>query len=101
MKALRLPVSEKKNFEDRLLCSCVPTCDPPPAPGAGSVFTQEHQMNKLWKKTTRKCHIPNIKAPGLPVSKKNNFFFFFFFLCSYVPTCDPWDGASCDPRDTF
>ena len=27
MKALGLPVSEKKNSEDRLLCSYVPTCD--------------------------------------------------------------------------
>ena len=29
MKALHLPLSEKKNFEDWLLCSYVPTCDPP------------------------------------------------------------------------
>ena len=27
-KALRLQVLEKKNFEDGLLCSYVPTCDP-------------------------------------------------------------------------
>ena len=37
-----------------------------------------------------------MKALGLPVSKKKNFE--FFFLCSNVLTCDPWDGASFDPR---
>ena len=28
IKSLRHPVSEKKNFEDGLLCSHVPNCDP-------------------------------------------------------------------------
>ena len=74
MKALRLPVSEK-NFEDRLLCSYVTNCAPSP---------------------TRRCYVPNIKALGLPVSKKKNFE--IFFLCSYVPTCDPLDRASFGPR---
>ena len=35
MKVLCLPLSENKNFEVDLLCSCVPTCDP----WAGSVLT--------------------------------------------------------------
>ena len=34
-KALHLLVSEKKNFEDGLVCSYVPTCDP----GVGPVLT--------------------------------------------------------------
>ena len=38
--------SEKKNFEDEILCSYVPTCDPP---GWGQSWPQEHHLNKLGR----------------------------------------------------
>ena len=39
--------------------------------------------------------MPNIKALHLLVAEKKNFE--DGLLCSYVPTCDPWGGASFDP----
>ena len=41
--------------------------------------------------------MPNIKALSFPVSEKKNFE--VGLLCSYVPTCDLWVGASSDPQD--
>ena len=46
IKALILPVSEKKNFEVGFLCSYVPTCDPH---GRGQFWPQKHHMNKLGR----------------------------------------------------
>ena len=38
----------------------------------------------------------NIKVSCLPVSERKNFE--VGLLCSYVPFCDPHDGANFDPR---
>ena len=56
IKAVRVPISEKKSFEVCFLCSSV----------------------------------------RLSVSKKKNFE--VCLLCFSVRTCDPWGGASFDPR---
>ena len=76
IKALRLPVSEKKNFEDGLLCSYVPTCDlrgrTSFAPGASDEQT--------WLRSTRRCYIPNIKALALTVWDKKIFKDFLIYL---------------------
>ena len=45
-KSLRLPVSEKKNFEVCCLCFYVPTCD---LRGGASFDPQWHHMNKLGR----------------------------------------------------
>ena len=66
MNALSLPVSDKKNFEDGLLCSYVPTCDPL----RGASFDPRASYEQTWQKSTRRCYIPNIKALGLPVSEE-------------------------------
>ena len=47
IKALDLPVSEKKNFENGLLCSYVPTYDPWVGPVLTSAW--QHHMNKLGR----------------------------------------------------
>ena len=44
MKALGLPVSEKKNFEVCLLCSYVPTCDP----RGGANFAPGASYEQIW-----------------------------------------------------
>ena len=44
IKTLRLPVSEKKNFEDSFLCSYVPTYDP----GVGPVLTPGASSAQTW-----------------------------------------------------
>ena len=44
IKALILPVSEKKNFEVGFLCSYVPTCDP----RVGAILTQRASYEKTW-----------------------------------------------------
>ena len=49
-KAPCLPVSERKNFEVRLLCSFFPPCDPA---GRGQFWPQGHHMNKLGRGPTR------------------------------------------------
>ena len=89
---LRLPVSE--NFEVFIPCSCVQTCDPL----GRSKFSQGASYEQTWR-CTRKCYIPNIKAPCLPVSERKNFE--VGLLCSfeyyYVPSCDPQGGANFDP----
>ena len=51
---------------------------------------------QTWWRSTRKCHIQNIKSLHHSVSEKKNFG--DGLLCSYVPTCDPRGGASFDPR---
>ena len=51
--------SEKKNFEDGVLCSYVPT-----KYDSRSGATSYEQTSK---KSTRRCYIPNMKALGLPV----------------------------------
>ena len=93
MKALSLPISEKKNFEIFFLSSYVPNCD---LRGEASFDPGAHHMNKLGKGPQGDAILSNIKALGLQVSKKKNFE--IFFLCSYVPTCDPLNGASFGPR---
>ena len=45
IKALCLPVSEKKNLEVFLFCSYVPICDP----WDSASFDQGHHMNKLGR----------------------------------------------------
>ena len=44
IKTLQLPVSEKMNFENGLLCSYVPTCDP----GVGPVLTPGASYAQTW-----------------------------------------------------
>ena len=53
-------------------------------------FESVASYEPTWKKSTRRCFIPNIKAIGLPVLEKKNFV--VCYLCSYVPTCDPGAG---------
>ena len=81
MKALRLQVSEEKNFEVCLLCSNVRNCE---SPGAGPVFTTEALYVQNWLRSMKRCSIPNIKALCLPASEKINFE--DGLLCSYVTT---------------
>ena len=45
MKALRLPVSEN-NFENRLLCSYILTCN---SPGRGQFLPQAHHMKTIGR----------------------------------------------------
>ena len=91
MKALRLLISEKKNFEVCLLCSYLQHCD---SRGRAS-FDPWGTICTNWLRSTRRCCIPIIKTLHLPVLENN---FEDGLLCSHVPTCDPWDGASFDPR---
>ena len=66
-------------------------------PRAGPVLNPWAHMNKLGSlRSTMRCYVPNIKALGLPASKKKSFE--IFFLCSYVPTCENQGRASFDPR---
>ena len=110
IQALCLPVSEKKNFEVFIPCSYVQTYDPLRRGkfwakghhmnklGRGALGPQGHHKNKLGSlvESTIRCYIPNIKALCHPISEKKNFE--DSLLCSYVLTCDPRDGAKCDPR---
>ena len=47
-------------------------------PGTGSVLTLRASYEHAWKKSTRRCYIPNIKAVGLPLSDKKKLRFVFF-----------------------
>ena len=83
IKALGLPVSEKKNFEDGLLCSYVPSCDP--RGGAifdprGIIWINVVEVHKEILHTKNESSTPSI-------SEKKNFE--DGLLCSYVPTFDP------------
>ena len=82
IKPLLLPVLEKENFEDGLLCSYVTTCEPHGEP----VLTPGASYGQTWKRSTMRSFITNVKALGLPVSEKKNFE--VFFPCFYVPTYD-------------
>ena len=95
MKVIHLPVSEKKNFEVGVLCSCVLTCEH----GAGLVLNERASYEQMWYRSTIRCYeyMSNIKALDLPVSEKKNFE--VCLLCSHVQTCDYRGGASFDPRD--
>ena len=44
IKALRLPVSEEKNFENGILCSYIPTCDP----SVGQTLTPGVSYEETW-----------------------------------------------------
>ena len=68
-------------------------------PRAGLGLTPGAFYEQTWYKSTRRCHIPNIKSLRHPVSEKKNFE--DGLLCSYVPTCDPRGGAIFDPRGTI
>ena len=92
IKALGHPVLEKKNYKLFVLCSYVQLV----TPRAGPVLTPGAFYEQTWWRSTRRCHIQNIKSLHLPVSEKKNFE--DWLLCSYVPTCDPRGGASFDPR---
>ena len=83
MKALGLPVSEKKNFEVCLLCSYVQNCDPL---GWASFDPNLVDVHKEIL----------IKALSLPVSEKKNSE--DGPLCSYVQNCDSQGRASFVPR---
>ena len=65
-------------------------------PGAGPILTIGASDEQNWCRFTRRCYIINIKALRLPVSEKKNFE--VCCLSFYVPTCDPCDGVSFDPR---
>ena len=65
IKALRLPVSERKNFEDGLQCSGL--CSNFLSPGQGQFLPQGHHYEQNWKKSTRRYYIPNMKTLDLPV----------------------------------
>ena len=65
-------------------------------PGAGSVLTPGAFYEQTWYRSTRRCHIQNIKSLRLSVSEKKNFE--DWLLCSYAPTCDPRGMTGFDPR---
>ena len=82
IKALGLPVSEKKNFEIFFLCSYVPTCDP-------QSRASFHLRGMTWTNfvDTRRCYIPSIKALAVTVWGKKIFKNFLLYL--YVKSETP------------
>ena len=66
MKALGLPVSEKK----------LVLCFSHDAPGAGPVWTSGARLAGFKKRTTIHCYIQNMKALGLVVSGEEEFLCF-------------------------
>ena len=63
-------------------------------PQAGPFLDQVLSFEQMWKKSTRWCYIPNIKALGLVVSEKKSFN--FFILKIYFNPCDlakQWTGT--------
>ena len=89
------PASFRK--EDFKNFPCLLLCFKPVTPGAGPVLTPGASFEQTCWRSTRRCHIPNIKAICLQVSEEK--IFKVFLLCSYAQTCDPQGGASFDPRD--
>ena len=65
-------------------------------PREGLVLNPEAFYEQTWQRSTRRCHIPNIKSLCHLVSEKKNFE--DGLLRSYVPTSDPRGRASFDPR---
>ena len=65
-------------------------------PETGQILIQRALYEQTWQRSTWKCHIPNVKAPCLPVSERKNFE--VGLLCSYVPSCDLQGRANFDPR---
>ena len=47
-------------------------------PGVGPVLTPGASYEQTWKRSSRRCYIPNIKALGLSFSEKKNFEISFF-----------------------
>ena len=80
MKALGLPVKEKKNFEIFPPCSHVQTCDPQ---GAANLDPRGIILTNL-EKIHEEMLYTNIKAVGLPVSKKKNFEIVFVLIFQLV-----------------
>ena len=74
----------------------VPTSD---SRGRASFDPTGHQMNKIEKRSTRRCYIPKIYALSVPVSEKKNFE--VGLLSSYVPTCDIRRGVSFYPKKSY
>ena len=46
--------------------------DGSPPSGAGPVLTPGASNEQTWKRSTTRCYLQNIKALGLPLSKKNS-----------------------------
>ena len=95
MKALGLPVSEKKNFEVCLLCSLFQNYDSPPPPDRASFDPRGFIPTNLVV-VQKRCCIPNIKALYLSDSEKKNLE--DGLLRSYLLTCYPRGLANFDPR---
>ena len=73
------------------------TCDPPVA---GPVLAPGTSYEQSWKRSTRKCYIPNIKALHHLVSENKNFK--AFLLCSYVSKLvTPWVGPVLTPGASY
>ena len=98
------------SFTDKM----IETCDkpPPPPPRAGPVLTPRAPYEQPWKRSTRRCYMPNIKALGLLVSEKKNFEVFILSsyaqtydkMINYVSTCDNTPtraGPVLTPRTSF
>ena len=72
----------------------VPTCD---TQGGVGFDPKGHHMNKIDKGQQGDATYRKSKLYPFQFQEKKNFE--VGFLCSYVPTCDPWGGASFDPKD--
>ena len=97
IKALHFLVSEKKNFEDFLLCSYVLNLK---LLGAGPVLTLGDSYEQSFQKSTRRCYIPNIKALHLLVSEEKNFkVFSSLVLCFELVT--PGAGPVLTPGASY
>ena len=66
IKALGHPVSEKKNYKVFVLYSCVQLV----TPSVGPVLTPGAFYEQTWYRSTRRCHIQNIKSLRLPVQRR-------------------------------
>ena len=92
MKALGLMVLEKKIFKSFPIYFNVKLL----TPGEGPFLTPGGFFQQYMQRTSRCCHIINIKSLGLMVSKKKIFKSFPIYF--NVKTFDPWGGAIFDPR---
>ena len=81
--------SEEKNFEDEILCSDVPTCDPPVV---GPILTQKHHLNKLGRGPLGDATQLNMKALALTVWDKKIFKNFLLYL--YAKSENPQHGTN-------
>ena len=91
IKALGLPVLEKKNFEDGFLCSYIPTCELL----CRASFDPWGIMNKLGRGPQGDATYQISRLNAFQFQRKKNE---VCLLCSYDPISDPQGGASFDPR---